>query len=69
MVIICTEYEKEVLTQAILAHKNRCIFEEMCPDVPKEIRGETSYPEEGDDRWCAYCIANRIAWYIEKKTV
>ncbi len=69
MVIICTEYEKEALTQAILAHKDKCIFEEMCPGVPAELGEPLDLLKDDDNRWCAYCIENRIAWYIKKETV
>lgn len=69
MVIICTEYEKEALTQVILAHKNTCVFEKMCPRPPTEIGEISNLCGDDDDRWCTYCVENRIAWYIEKETV
>lgn len=68
MTIICTEYEKEALTKAILANKDECIFEEMCPKAPAELSKLPMF-SGNSDRWCAYCIENRIAWYIEKETV
>lgn len=68
MTIICTEYEKEALTKVILANKDECIFEETCPKAPAEL-GKNALLAGNSDRWCAYCIANRIAWYIEKETV
>lgn len=69
MTIICTEYEKKALIEAILAHKDKCIFEKMCPEPPTELGEDPLLCDNNDDRWCTYCVENRIAWYIEKETV